>query len=101
MTTDSKMPKVAWVVHSPTPYKAPFFEALAACRELDVTCFFLYWDDPQRAWHQEAMQGLKYKVLPGVSVRSSLQEREYIHCGPGVVNELRRGQFDLVVICGY
>jgi len=93
--------RIAWVVHSPTPYKVPFFKMLAARPPVDVTFFFLYWDDPQRAWQQEDLPGLKYKVLPGTSFRKRPGESELVHFGPAVVGELRKGHFDLVVICGY
>ena len=93
--------RIAWIVHSPTPYKTPFFRMLAARPELDVTFFFLYWGDPQRAWNQESLSGLKYKVLPGTSFRRRFRESELVHFGPAVVGKLRKGHFDLVVICGY
>jgi len=93
--------RIAWVVHSPTPYKAPFFEMLAARRELDVTFLFLYWDDPQRAWNLEALRGVKHRVLPRISLRKRLRESELVHFGPAVIGELRKGHFDLAVICGY
>ncbi len=93
--------RVAWVVHSPTPYKTSFFQMLAARPKLDVTFFFLYWDDPQRAWNQEQLSGVKYKVLPGTSFRRGPGESEQVHFGPAVIRELRKGRFDLVVICGY
>jgi len=93
--------KIAWVVHSPTPYKTPFFKMLVARPELDVTFLFLYWDDPQRTWNQEPLSGVKYKVLPGISLRKRLRESELVHFGPVVIRELRKGHFDLAVICGY
>jgi glycosyltransferase involved in cell wall biosynthesis len=74
---------------------------LAAQPQVDVTFFFLYWGDPQRAWNQEDLPGLKYKVLPGTSFRKRPGESELVHFGPAVVGELRKGHFDLVVICGY
>jgi glycosyltransferase involved in cell wall biosynthesis len=93
--------RVAWVVYSPTPYKTPFFRMLAARPEVNATFFFLYWDDPQRAWSQPDLPGLKYKVLPGISFRKRSGESELVHIGPAIIRELRKGRFDLVVICGY
>ncbi|MCX6924885.1 MAG: glycosyltransferase family 4 protein [Verrucomicrobia bacterium] len=93
--------KLAWLVHSPTPYKAPFFVRLAAQPEVYATFLFLYWDDPQRSWTLEALPGVKYKVLPGFSLRRRLREKEHFHFGPAVIRELWRGRFDLVVVCGY
>ena len=93
--------RIAWIVHSPTPYKTPFFRMLAAQPPVDVTFFFLYWGDPQRAWHQEPLSGVKYKVLSGVSFRKRPGEGELVHLGPAVIGELRKGRFNLVVICGY
>ena len=93
--------RVAWVGHSPTPYKTPFFRALAAAPGVDVTFFFLFWDDPQRPWKEEALPGVQYKVLPGLCWRRSPTDQDPVHCGPAVVGELWRGHFDLIVLCGY
>ena len=93
--------KIAWIVHSPTPYKTPFFTLLAARPELDVRFFFLYWDDPQRAWKQDAFPGGNLKVLPGLSFRGRADEKERVHFGLSIIKELREGRFGLAVICGY
>lgn len=93
--------KIAWIVHSNTPYKAPFFAMLAKRPELDLMCFFLYGADPQRAWKQDPLPGVESKVLAGVSIRRGPEEKEYVHFGPSVIRELWRGAFDLVVVCGY
>jgi glycosyltransferase involved in cell wall biosynthesis len=68
---------------------------------MDVTFFFLYWNDPQRAWNQESLPGVKYKVLAGNSFRKHPGQSELIHFGPAIVGEMRKGRFDLIVICGY
>jgi glycosyltransferase involved in cell wall biosynthesis len=93
--------RIAWIVHSPTPYKTPFFRMLAKQAQVDVTFLFLYWGDPQRAWELDDLPGVKYKVLPGISFRKRPGQSELVHSGTAVVGELRKGCFDLVVICGY
>jgi glycosyltransferase involved in cell wall biosynthesis len=93
--------KIAWIVHSPTPYKTPFFTMLAKRPGVDLTCFFLYGADPQRAWKQDPLPGVKSKALPGLSLRRQLKELDYVHFGTSIIGELRQGRFDLAVICGY
>jgi glycosyltransferase involved in cell wall biosynthesis len=74
---------------------------LAARPELDVTFFFLFWQDPQRAWDQEDLRSVQFEVLRGCSFKLRRWGDERFHFCPAIFRELRRGHFDLVIICGY
>lgn len=93
--------RIAWIVHSPTPYKTPFFNLLSEHTELDVMYYFLYWDSLYRPWSQSTFQKFPYKILPALSLPRCLGQNDYIHVGPVVISELKQGHFDIAVICGY
>lgn len=100
-SADQRPVRLAWVVSTPTPYKEPFFEALAARDEVDLHVMFLRWDDPQRPWELDEQQRYHYTALRGFGIRRSLKRKSYLRINFSILGALRRNRSDAVVVCGY
>jgi len=51
---------------------------------------FLYWGDPQRAWHQEEYAGGEIQGLAWNFFQETFRESDPVHFGPEVVGNCEK-----------
>lgn len=91
--------RTALLMHMPSSYHLPLLRRVATHPSLDLTTYFCTWEDPDRGWNFEHPQEWKCVVLPRF-LRASLKKKGS-DLNPVIVYELRKNQYDVVVIAGY
>ena len=59
------MTRVFFLCSSPTPYKNPLFERIAALPDIDLALYFCVWKSGTRPWDLGELEGVRYEVLGG------------------------------------
>jgi glycosyltransferase involved in cell wall biosynthesis len=101
--------RLAIVVTHPIQYFAPLFRRLAQRPEIDLTVLYASlmgaepYTDPgfgkTLAWDVPLLEGYRYKVLK--NYQPGRVEGALSFLSPGVIPELRKGPYDMVVIFGW
>ncbi len=81
----------------PSPYQRELFGAMAAHPGLDVRVRYYTADAPDRQWRRSTLPSYS-RVLPGFALHSIAR---CCCLNPSIVSELRREDFDLVVVGDY
>lgn len=92
--------KVAIITPNPTPYRAPFFRALADRGEIALKVFFLTRGSATRPWTLET-DGFDHEFLREQSIPIGGKDMARYRMNPSIISRLRGGRFDAVVIAGY
>ncbi|MBI3866297.1 MAG: glycosyltransferase family 4 protein, partial [Planctomycetia bacterium] len=101
--------RVGIVTTHPIQYQVPWFRALAAEAEIDLTVFYGQLPDGSLQgdgfgvsfeWDTPLLDGYRYQVLPNVAKRPSVTT--FWGCDtPALHDIIRRGQFDAVIVNGW
>ncbi len=91
--------KVFLLCSSPTPYKNPLFEKLAASEGMDLFVAFCVWKSGTRPWDLGELNGVRHEVLGGWHIPKG--KGNYIRVNWPVISRLRSEKPDVVVIAGY
>lgn len=90
--------KVAFISTIPTPYRRPMLERLLKIHDLDLKIYYCNSGTSQRPWKLDISQFRKTTFLQGWSIRLG---KRFLHINPGILSELQKKKFDVVVINGY
>ncbi len=93
------MKKVFLLNSSPTPYKSPLIERLAAREGIDLFVAFCVWKSGTRPWDLGELKGVRHEVLGGWHIPKG--KGNYIRINWPVISRLRSENPDVVVIAGY
>ena len=101
--------RVGFLTTHPIQYQVPVFRHLAQQPDLDFTVFFCQLPDQQAqgdgfgvpfSWDIPLLDGYRYEVLRNVARRPSVTE--FTGCDtPELVDRIRRGGFDALVVNGW
>jgi len=103
--------KVAFLISHPIQYLTPLFRKLSSSNGIDLTV--LYCDSfgiKERhhsevgtipAWDIPLLEGYKYKFLKNYSPTASIFSVFFGLMNLGIVNELRRGGYDVLIVYGW
>jgi glycosyltransferase involved in cell wall biosynthesis len=102
--------RLAFLTSHPIQYQAPLFRALARRPEVDLTVFFgtdqgarAYRDPGFGAavqWDVPLLEGYAHVVLPNLNPRGT-SAGFFGLVNPGIVQALRRGRFDALIVHGW
>ena len=103
------MIRLAIVTSHPIQYQVPWFRALAAVPDLDLTVLFACLPDPRQQgegfgvdfqWDIPLLEGYRFEVLRNVASRPGVDH--FAGCDtPDLAAVLRKGQFDAVIVNGW
>lgn len=103
------MIRLAIVTTHPIQYQVPWFRALAAQSEVDLTVFFACLPDARQQgegfgvsfrWDLPLLEGYTYQLLENVAVQPGVEH--FSGCDtPGIARILREGRFDAVIVNGW
>lgn len=101
--------RVGVVTTHPIQYQVPWFRALAARHDVDLTVFFCHLPDAALQgdgfgisfeWDIPLLEGYRYEVLPNVASVPSVTT--FRGCdNPAIYDRIRRGRFDAVLVNGW
>jgi len=90
--------KVAIIHNIISPYRVPVFNELAKHPLIDVKVFYCAETHSDRNWEVNSCDAYDYTVLPGTCIQAS--NFKY-HVNPSIVQELLRGNYDVVILGAY
>ena len=103
------MLRIGIVATHPIQYQAPWFRALAARREVDLTIYYCLLPDSEQQgagfgvdfqWDVPLLEGYRYEVLGNIAAHPGLGT--FFGCDtPDIGPKLRTGLFDAVIILGW
>lgn len=98
--------RVAVLSELPTPYRWPLFQRVAAEPGLDVSVLFYSRTEADRDWDVpvEELGGPgrpRVEFLPGRAIHVRGKRSLFFHWNPAILDRLRKGRFDVVVIPGW
>jgi glycosyltransferase involved in cell wall biosynthesis len=93
--------RVAVITPIPTPYRDPFWNALAQRSDIDLSVFYCAAGKPDRPWVADWAMAYRNEVLPGRDLARRQQGGHSIYWNPAVRDRLRAGRYDAVVVGGY
>lgn len=109
MATLNRVPRVAIVNTHPIQYHTPWFRALAARPDLEVTVLYCYKASPQDQaqagfgvefeWDVSLMDGYRWEYLPNVASRPGMNF--WGMDTPELSKKIARGEYDAVVLNGW
>jgi len=97
MMHTNKKYRVAIYALKPIIYQVPLWKKLASNPRVDLTVF--YGGENHIDWGVPLLDGYKNKILPDMSRFRLLKFAK--HFNPSIVNEIRRGGYDVVIVNGY
>jgi glycosyltransferase involved in cell wall biosynthesis len=93
--------RVAVVTPNPTPYRDPFWNAVAQLDEVDLTAFYCGGTTKDRPWDVSWPFEFKAEVMPGTNVDAWRGPEGSRYWNPGMKRRLDDGRFDAVICGGY
>ena len=87
--------KLAVLNAGPVRYQAPFFRKLAQLPEIDLTVYFCV--NYQEYYDDSSLKGYSYKFLKNYSPF----RKSYTQTNFGIIPELFKGKYDVILIYGY
>jgi glycosyltransferase involved in cell wall biosynthesis len=93
--------KVAVVTPIPTPYRDPFWNALAQRADIDLTVYYCAASKADRPWTADWAMAYRNEVLPGRNLAPRRGGGQSVYWNPLIRKRLREGRFDAVVVGGY
>jgi len=104
-------PKVAIIAPTPFHYHAPFYKKLAENKDIDLMVYYcsdetvlgaevkkMYLSKGIMAKKEEILNGYKHKFLKNYSLRPSFMNWPFGLVNFGIINELRRAKYDVIII---
>ncbi len=105
------MYRLAVLNSHPIQYFAPFYRRVSKEKNIDLTVFYCdEWgttgsDDPEFgqtiAWDIPLLEGYKYKFLPNFNKNGGIHSGFWGLQNYSIINEIRHGQFDAILVHGY
>ena len=103
--------KVAFLISHPIQYLAPLFRKLSSANGIELTVLYCesYGIEERHhsevgtipAWDIPLLEGYKYKFLKNYSPSPSVFTVFFGLMNLGIVNELRKGEYDVVIVYGW
>lgn len=93
--------RVAVVTPIPTPYRDPFWSALALHPDIDLSVFYLAAGKADRPWAGDWTRDYASEILPGHNLALRQSSGGSFYWNPAIGQRLRARSYDAVVIGGY
>ncbi len=93
--------KVAVVTPIPTPYRDPFWNAVARQEDVELHVFYCSAGKKDRPWKADWSRDFHSEVLDGRNLLAWARADASCFWNPGVARRLREGDYDVLVFGGY
>lgn len=90
--------KVGLILLAPTPYRRPMVERLLQREEIDLKVYYCSATHVDKPWALDIERDQQSVILPN---RTFFWGRSPIHTNPQIISELRRQDFEVVVVGAY
>lgn len=95
------MLNIGVVTPIPTPYRDPFWNAVASEPDVSLHVYYCASTTADRPWDPNWRMRYRSEVLPGYNILGLLPWQGYSYWNPSIVERLRAGAHDALVIGGY
>jgi glycosyltransferase involved in cell wall biosynthesis len=93
--------KLAVLTPIPTPYRDPFWDAVARKPDIDLQVFYCSAGKSDRPWRVNWSKALQAEVLRGRNFAAWRGRDASCYWNPDIPRKLRDGNFDAVILGGY
>ncbi|WP_339909332.1 glycosyltransferase [Symmachiella dynata] len=93
--------RIAVVTPIPTPYRDPFWNEVARVPGVELSVFYCSAGKTDRPWESEWDCDYDAHILPGINLSRWRGASASTYWNSDIVNRLRAGQFEAIIIGGY
>ncbi|MFT5124745.1 MAG: glycosyltransferase involved in cell wall biosynthesis [Kiritimatiellia bacterium] len=101
MTDLTKPMRIAVVAVIPTPYRDPFWAALAALPGIELDVFYCAGSKADRPWVANWEMAYPHQVLPGWNLLKFWRADASFYLNPSMVRMLKRKPYQAILVAGY
>jgi glycosyltransferase involved in cell wall biosynthesis len=95
------MLRIGVITAIPTPYRDPFWNAVAAEPATELKVYYCASTNAERPWSASWQMKYDSEVLPGVNVLAQLGMKGFSYWNPDITARLTAGRHDALIIGGY
>lgn len=95
------MLRIGVVTAIPTPYRDPFWNAVASQPETALHVYYCAATTDDRPWTPSWQMHYESEFLPGMNVFKRLPSQGFIYWNPRIISRLREGRHDALIVGGY
>lgn len=93
--------RIAVITPIPTPYRDPYWDTVARRKDVELEVFYCAAGKADRPWSADWERNYQWDVLPGINLLAWRGSGASLYFNPSVIERLRAGGFDAVIIGGY
>jgi len=95
------MLRIGVITAIPTPYRDPFWNAVAAEPATELKVYYCASTNAERPWSASWQMKYDSEVLPGINVLAKLGITGFSYWNPEITSKLTAGRHDALIIGGY